>query len=796
MSKDLEQKQLDLEEWAGNAGTQRALSTGWEKAVAGILAHRHATNYWLAVQDAYRRSKRVPGVSSHIWGAIGSESNAKRVALETLVYVLGNSFLMKAGGASRNKLAAVIGHRAEYVCWLNHPIWGAKVHIKGLRLASNCEIGMKLVMKRLKHKNFRKMEVYKAFSIAERVALGTVLLELMAQSTGLIQIIKERTRKGWAKTVQYTSVFQQVLDQYERAAILFRTVYMPMAVPPRDWNSFVGGGYLTIRTKLSTHDETRYNALTKRMSNEVYDSINYLQSIPFCLDEQQVWVQRRVWELNHEVGDLPRRILMPAPSLNDYLARGLGPTQFWADYWSFKADERKLPERTKFVHALVGHEKLKEFERIYHVWQMDYRGRLYSRGGAINYIKGDLVRSWYEFERSAPVKGNEKSLMWCLGEAYGLQAAETQRESWCSENHSTIRAIAEDPIGNLALWSSAKEPWKLLKLCRDFAHYMDDPSYMTGTVFQADQSTSGYAHLACLLRDEKMAKLSNVIGKHKQDVYETVGEEAIRNLEVMKAAGMHSDGELLKQHVCSIWWLKNKPPRRVWKSCVMPYVYGRKFMSLREGIEAYLKDEVKHHLVEGDLRIYDLANTLAKAVHDAVKTVFPNINVLQSWLRTIGRMQIERNQRPHWRTPNGLFVESYSSVTYTERIQLDVSGRTLHLDVPVADPSGAIDPSSASNLGADFVHSLEAAFLQQFVCLAKARDWPIITVHDCFGTTLDNYAEMRKSLCAEWKRFYQTDWLRETGQGVANQLKVDVPEPDYTGDLRLSRIGQNPYLFG
>ena len=56
-----------------------------------------------------------------------NERAVLQVAAESLVHVISHSMDDK-----RNSIAVEVGKRAEFVLWLNHPMWRGSLHLKGL----------------------------------------------------------------------------------------------------------------------------------------------------------------------------------------------------------------------------------------------------------------------------------------------------------------------------------------------------------------------------------------------------------------------------------------------------------------------------------------------------------------------------------------------------------------------------------------------------------------------------------------------------------------------------------------
>ena len=127
-----------------------------------------------------------------MWGLMENERAVLQVAAESLVHVISHSM----DGRKRNSIAVEVGKRAEFVLWLNHPMWRGSLHLKGLRLANGRTLDMSLMRKRLIDKGFKKAALYQPLSREERLKLGTMFVEVVAQTTGLMTFEVEESSRA------------------------------------------------------------------------------------------------------------------------------------------------------------------------------------------------------------------------------------------------------------------------------------------------------------------------------------------------------------------------------------------------------------------------------------------------------------------------------------------------------------------------------------------------------------------------------------------------------------------------
>lgn len=775
--------QTQLEQWQRRVGASRATEPGWESGAASFLAYRMVGPYLSTVLNYYERGQHHAGRHGKIWSLFGNEDNLKQVALETLFSVI-------SGGIEPcqfNKLASAIGNKAEYVLWLSHPNMKG-MHVQGLKLASHSDLGMNSVMARLKDKHFIKaQEGYVALDRLEKCALGAFFLEAIAASTGLIEIVvrKDGGRRSF-RTVEKTELFWTFLQRWKHNLMLFRYAHMPMTVPPRPYTQREDGGYFSIETAWLRGSWENYPTAVAKLDPSVMGALNKLQATPMFIDKEQLEIIRWAWDTGHEVGSVPNRFKIEPITYREAYVKCGNSAAAWSMVWKQKADERKNGQRGKIINMFIAAERLKDHDRLYWVWSADGRGRFYPRSAQLNYAGDDSVRSLFKFDKGAPIKGNEKEFAWAVGEALGLPADRTEREHWLMLGDMAQR-IAENPYETMSLWADVKKPWRYLSLCREWGKYCADPGHLTHLPFQLDQTTSGYGHVACLTRDARLAEWTNVIGDEPQDLYMrlagSVHELAHWTYETMMD-GDHNK-TLLK------WWLNHWPKRDLFKPAIMPIIYGRRYFSMQPEIAELLIAQFGHAQTE-NLQATALAGVLSRLILSGVRHCIPNVLDLFQWLSRVATTLARKGIRAYWYTPNGLRIESYHFNTTKKLMKLNLSGRKVDIQLRDKDPDDDTLKVKTSHLAADYIQSMDAAFLQKFV---HSWEHEIVTVHDCFATTLDKVQELRTSLNESFHQFYQRDYLHEHYMLMVNEVDPAMPPPPNRGTLNADMIGENEFLF-
>ena len=784
-----EREQLELEQFCRNEGSKRILAGQWHKAAEGALMNKLAAPYLEMVVESWKNGIKRPGRQSHVWSLITSQKDLEQVALESLCYVLG----VLNDSAYGNGLARVLGKRAEYVLWMCHPQWGKSKHLQGLKLASGSDLGMELMTKRLRDKGFKKAAEYEPLKPIERCGLGWVFIECIERTTGLIESYVATEAQGRKKRrVRGTMLYWEFLSRYREMLRWLRPVKLPMIVAPVPWTGHHTGGYLSIETQFSPIPYEEWEKCFGRALPCVLGSTNALQAQRFQLDPEMLAFLEDVWNRGYSIGKVPPRKMLDRPLDSEFKMKGLGPSAFWKATWEYKADQRKNVSRSQIIGALATAARLDSAGAIHFVNKQDHRGRDYTYGGQIHPQASEHFRALIRFDQRSPMKGHEAAFAWSLGEAFGCKPDERERLDFLFEERADIYAAGQDPMAMLEYIDRAKEPFRFAQLCMDWSAYCDDETYETGTIHWLDQTCSGWGHVACLIEDGDLAQYTNITGSKPADLYVGIGLIVERHLssKIRLKEGNETDRK------CMEWWLGHKPPRELYKKMFMPVIYGRTYLTLVETVRIYLREEVNDFLVEDGLRIVDLANVMAKAAHSTLKQMFPKIGKLSTWLGDIAAAQIKAGIRPHWMTPNRLLVQSYCNKTERDYIRINVSNKNIKVQHRDQDKSVFNVGRSRRKLVPDFIHSMDAAFLQRFVYhWDQTYGHPLSTVHDCFGTTLEHVSMMRVELNDQWARFYSEDHLARHKGASEISLQKKLPNPPMVATLDKERMGENRYLF-
>ena len=602
-----------------------------------------------------------------------------------------------------------------------------------------------------------------AWDRTSKVKVGTFLMDCLMEVSGWFE--RDLQRKG-RKTISVLVPTDELIkhhDEIMRMAELFSPLAKPMLIPPRNWHALQDGGYYL-------NDLTRCHNFIRRTGSHLiqgeipYDFINKIQQVSYKLNPFIVGVAKELEERGISVGKfrpVMQHEIPPKPPEE-------ADKEVWRK-WKTQAKiarELQAAEVRKSCRTRMTMDVVREFEdtEYYIPWSFDYRGRAYPIPNLLTPQDTDFGKSLILFTEGAKI--TKKGMEWIkfqLATTYGLDKATMQeRLDWIdnAENYALVQRVWRDPVGNLADWENADEPWLFLAACNEFCELHFEHRFHTHLPVAVDATCSGLQILAGLARDASTARMVNVIGSEKpQDAYATI---ASRSVEAIP--------DRLKPH-----W-----DRKVTKRCVMTIPYNAKPFSNR----SYIRDAFKEKGVEATK---DELTQCVQAVRAAMEVVVPGAMSVMKWIETeISRAIKAGADEINWTTPSGFKVQQRLMKHETTQICTQLMGRCR---VNVIGAEKGVDLKHHKNATApNLIHSLDASLLHMAVMQFNA---PIALIHDsvlcratdmCILSTLVRKTYMR--LFAEHEPL--TDFALAIGA---------EEQPPIIGDLKPEAVIDSTYFF-
>jgi DNA-dependent RNA polymerase len=375
----------------------------------------------------------------------------------------------------------------------------------------------------------------------------------------------------------------------------------------------------------------------------------------------------------------------------------------------------------------------------------DHRGRLNQVDSALTYTSGsDLARAVLEFDESKPVR--TEAGRWALARhvinQWSSEDARTigsgaEQLKWIDAHRAAIQRIADEG----AIVTDASHPLRLVAACRAWCAIERGEAIRLPV--SIDATTSMLQHMALLLRDPDLARLSNLWPGPRQDFY----------MEVAKRCGSK---------------------RSIVKPVAMPMFYGQ---TLHSAMDVLRKVGVTKPL------------PLVTKIKAEGRNIAPRAFGLYEALRAVADQLTERGDPIHWTTPSGwqCVTDCRRDAKVVHTVQLPdgavrqyteaVPGEQLHAD------------RQRNAITANLIHSCDASLLHLAVAALPAEVVSIAVAHDCFAVHADDVSVLRTTLMDTLRRMYDSDLLAQWWE----KWETDVPLP--TRGKWDSRFTQGEYAF-
>ena len=615
------------------------------------------------------------------------------------------------------------------------------------------------------------VQPWESWGSKNQVKLGAWLLDVITQISGWFMKDAVRLGKRTALNLLPTPEFLEIKDKVMEEAELFAPLSFPMYVEPNDWSPTEDGGYLLNEVKKG-HKFVRNGEPLPIQGKQIYECVNRIQKTGFVLNNFTCNVADILFERKREVGKFVPICEIPLPNKpidietneiarKKYRREAAAAMNKQANQFRRSCRTRQIMETIKrFKCYKSGHVK-----KFYLCWNTDYRGRVYPIPSFLHPQCSDFGKSLLKFAKPVHLNTDgERWLAFHIATAYGLDKEPIEsRLQWVEENKALITSIALDPIGHVADWEVAEEPWVFLAACSEVYHCLIKRDRTeTSLPCGIDATCSGIQILSCLSRDYSAAKMVNVVPSDEpQDAYKAVAEAARKDI---------------PERLLPYW------DRKIVKRPTMTICYAAKEWSNK----AYIKEAFKEKGVEVTK---EELNVCTKAMRKAMAEVLPGPLRILKWIEDeVGRAFKRGARKLRWVTPSGFVVTQRLMKKDWVTMDLQLLGR-CQLRVATGD-SNDVDVKHHKNATSpNLVHSLDSSLIHKVV--NKFENKPIALIHDsvlCRATDMTHLSSLVRETFAEM--FTNTDYLND----FAKQIKAET-EPPIIGDLDIKSVIESKYFF-
>ena len=628
----------------------------------------------------------------------------------------------------------------------------------------------------------------------DKLQVGTVAIELMAQSTGLIEVVNRRTIFGKTRTeVTASDQTMRWLQQAHERQELLTPVFLPCVARPRPWTSPTTGGFHTDevhkRPLVKVWDRRYLDELELVEMPALYDAVNRIQDSEFTINEWVLKVLSTYWEAGSEIAGLPRRTNLEVPPKPADIDENEESRRSWR-----KAAAAVHDENSRTVASRLAMNKIVQLAEEYvgkscwFVSQLDWRSRAYQTSLHLHPQGPDYCKALLRFGTGEIL---DASGLWWLkvhgANCYGLtKASYVERVAWVDENHPAILAAAEDPYEHQSFWAEADEPWQFLAFIKEYSDFTKDPAnFRSALPVALDATQSGVQVLSLALRDPVGAAATNCVDSDKpQDLYAQVADKVV---------------ELLQQDDTEIsqMWLEFGLDRKATKRIVMTRVYNAQLFSAMGYVREWAIEKAgteKFLPVQNDHRacLY-----LAKKIWEALDHVISGAQQAMDWFSKVADICVKAETPIRWTTPIGYPVKQdyrrYRMRSIKTRIGSTIRQHKLREETDKFDRRKMIN-----GLAPNWVHSMDAALMYHTILEASLHGiTDFAVVHDSFAVRAQDAEVLHRSITTAAAVMFSEDWLAKFKQEVETYLPPDIrlPELPQYGTLDPACVRESKYFF-
>lgn len=627
---------------------------------------------------------------------------------------------------------------------------------------------------------------------SERAAVGNLLLEVIKANTDLITFDNRLVNGRQRSVVLPTLAAEEIIKANPPRPWPARR--LPMLVPPQKWEGMHGGGHLDNKLPLvRSRAGLSLKHLTAKGLAPVLAAINTLQQQELRIDPWMVELQRCAWDHNIR-GLFPlTRDPRPEPAKPQELLGSEAYKEWQRERLRAQQDRAEgARERARIEQAIRQCEEVAGLP-IWFAYCADFRGRIYSSNRYATHQGPDWEKAAISFAQGEPC--SSEGFDWLLKAAaghYGVRGSWQARLEWGQQHLAQMGAVAEAPLDRLELWRDAKDPWQYLQLCKAIAEQRANPGSASCVPVRFDQTCSGVGVAAALLRDRRLARLTNVAGKIPKDVYGHIAQLLEAQLRLDLSNGTETEQRMAQQ------WLEFGIDRSLCKGPVMTTIYGAQFLGIVDGLVAALEERNGGlSLGQWESAYLKPARYLARKLRLLLGQELKSCMDLQAWLRDTSKRVLSKGHPLQWDSPLGMPLRLGDELDPRTTVHTLTQGQRRWRAWTDDAADGELSAVSTNRaITANTVHAFDGAFCQLIICRSGEQRAALLTNHDCFATVPARAGWLHHTLHDELRALYATDWLIE----IAAQIKAaarlkSLPPPPCVGDLCHGEIGQNPHCF-
>lgn len=566
--------------------------------------------------------------------------------------------------------------------------------------------------------------------------------------------------------------------------------HYPMLVPPRPWVNPMDGGYFLSQTciiRYLSKDQTVPLFHRAEMMDQVYEALNALSLTPWRINKRVLEIIDTIWYLGGGMAEVPRRMDHPMPE-----APGENATEeeLKAHVKACKRVQKENIElaslRGAFYLKMDTAFAMKDHERFYYPYNMDFRGRVYPIPPHLNHIGSDLGRGLLTFADGRPL--GSRGFYWLHIQLANLcgqdKTSHAERANYVRNHLMDFIDTADYPLTGSREWMKKENPWQYMACCIEFVAALrsgNPEEYVCSLPIQQDGTCNGLQHYAALGGDIGGAMSVNVLpSDYPQDVYS----------EVLKAVLELVQADIDAGHETALL-VDGKIKRAIVKQTIMTSVYGVTFVGARAQIENAMRDKYPDF---PQAKIHEATSYIAKKTFEGLAAMFGGARKIMDWLNVSARLVCKGGNELLWITPLGMPVQQ----PYRRPEKNDEINTLLRAVLLKHDDELPLNPRrNATAFPPNFVHSLDSSHMMLTANECYRRGIQYASVHDSYWTLPCYVDEMNEILREKFVELYKQPilpMLREFW--LTNDPYLELPPlPDTGKGFDINMVKESKYFF-
>ena len=639
------------------------------------------------------------------------------------------------------------------------------------------------------------------YSVTEKHKIGSLLLGLLIESTGIVEVYTPPRAQGKRKRkntqVQPTTATIEWLKKNNARSEMLSPIILPMIVEPKDWTSPTDGGFWSehINTVIVRRSNTTFlEELENTEMWEVYQSVNHLQKTKWKINPKILEIAVRCTDNKVPLGNIPAGEDAPLPPKPEDIETNKDSRWLWRKQ-AHKVYSDNLRTRSKYISLqkkLQVAERFRVEDELFFVYTLDFRGRVYPVQAHLNPQGDDMSKALLHFSEGKAIDDETGAWLALHGaNTFGFDKVSLQdRVAWVNENEELIKQSAADPFEQ-QWWTTADKPWQFLAFCMEWKEMLEDPeNFVSHIPVALDGSCNGLQNFSAMLRDPVGGKATNLTPTATpQDIYQTVADKV--NAKLLKD---------IKDDVAYALCWQGFVSRKLVKRPTMTMPYGATLTGYRQQLIDEVqtwKDAGQPHpeLVDGG---FQECFYMAKLIQEAlVESVVAAAETME-WLQQVARIISKENLPIYWKTPVGFTVKQNYRNTLGSMVRTEISGRFFNTKIATSAGNKINVRKMMAAVSPNFVHSCDAAHLMRTVNLADTNKIGALSmVHDSFGTHAADTPVLRELLRHAFVQIHKEEPLQMFYEAMLLQTTTPeiIPPPPAKGSLDLEGVLEADFFF-